>query len=166
MLGIIVLNFNNPNETINCINSIHISSLIKYKIYIVDNSEDLNSFSQLNRMYKSNSNIKIIKSENNGYSAGNNLGIKMAIKEFCDLLLIVNPDVEFYKNTTLIYTWPIRNKRTAWTALNSGFFTVSQGDRISVFFRNAGSLPKDISCEIIVSTSSLTDGSGGTASGV
>ncbi len=99
MLGIIVLNFNNPNETINCINSIQISSLIKYKIYIVDNSEDLNSFNQLNSTYKSNSIIKIIKSENNGYSAGNNLGIKMAIKEFCDLLLIVNPDVEFYKNS-------------------------------------------------------------------
>ena len=76
-------------------------------------------------------------------------------------------DIEIYINGALAYTWDVRNKRTAWIVDSTGIASVSQGDRISMFLRDAGNPdPKDPYGEVIVQVSTMPNGEGGTASGV
>lgn len=99
MLGIVILNYNTFNETIECIDSILSSTTVGFCIYIVDNCSNDGSSTKLNDMYESKNNIFMIHNTiNSGYAAGNNIGIKTAITNGCDYILIVNPDVKFKDN--------------------------------------------------------------------
>jgi GT2 family glycosyltransferase len=75
--GFVVLNYNNYEETIECVESILTVSGSNYFIVIVDNDSPNNSFEVLLGRYSNYINIKVIPSgRNSGYSYGNNCGIK------------------------------------------------------------------------------------------
>lgn len=100
MIGIIILNYNNWNDTKVCIKSI-LSSYIKekYKIYLVDNHSIKKPDRQLMELIKRNDITLIINKTNLGYAAGNNVGINQALNDNCDAILISNNDVKFLKNS-------------------------------------------------------------------
>lgn len=96
MVGIIVLNFNTPDATYQCIESIRKYTTCNYMIYLVDNNSDTYTKNYLIEKYKYTKNVKLIFSnENLGYARGNNLGVREAIKDGAHYLLIVNSDVVF-----------------------------------------------------------------------
>lgn len=99
MVGIIILNYNSAEDTKKCIASIKKYTSISYKIFVVDGASNDDSYSYLKEYFKANKSVKLIKSEiNGGYSYGNNLGIKEAIKDNVKTLLIINPDVVLLNN--------------------------------------------------------------------
>lgn len=101
MVGFVVLNYNTWNDSIKCIESIvKYVRYIKYKVYLVDNaSDEVPSERVLQYIYEC-AFIKFIKANrNNGYSAGNNLGIEEALKDECKYIMIINSDVLFVDNT-------------------------------------------------------------------
>jgi GT2 family glycosyltransferase len=79
-IGIIIINFNNSELTINCVKSInkHTSSDINYQIIIVDNSSSFDDYSQLVKLFHT-SGLKfaeLIRSDiNTGFGGGNMFGI-------------------------------------------------------------------------------------------
>ncbi len=91
-LAIILLNYNGYKDTINCINSIKKSQKIyNYKIIVVDNNSTDNSLEFLEKI----ENIKLIKSNSNdGFAAGNNIGIKYALDNNYKYILLLNNDTE------------------------------------------------------------------------
>lgn len=94
MVGIIILNYNSTDDTIKCVASVEEFTKIAYQIYIVDGASKDNSYNRLVKYFASNNKITVIKSDiNGGYSYGNNLGVKQAIKDGSETLLIINPDV-------------------------------------------------------------------------
>lgn len=83
-----------------CVESIESNCQLKYKIFIIDNNSNNDSFDILSKKYKDNSKIEIIKNKVNlGYAAGNNVGIKKAINEGIKYCIITNNDVLFKENT-------------------------------------------------------------------
>ncbi|MFA7301135.1 MAG: glycosyltransferase family 2 protein [Candidatus Shapirobacteria bacterium] len=84
-IAIIILNWNQPELTISTINSIGqiTHKNFEYKIVLVSNKPI-----QLPRTVKT-----IIYKNNLGYSGGNNLGIKYALKHKYDYVLIANNDI-------------------------------------------------------------------------
>ena len=100
MLGIVLLNYKNYKETINCIESINNNNIqIPYCVYVIDNCSPNESYEVLKDKYGNHNNIKVVKNENNnGFSAGNNVGFKLAIKDGCDYILCTNTDVIFREN--------------------------------------------------------------------
>jgi len=99
--GIIILNYNSYNDTVNCINSIFNFSNKKsfFKIYIVDNASTDESGSTLTKKYEDYNNISIIlNSKNTGYARGNNIGIQATLKDGCEYILIINNDTLFNNN--------------------------------------------------------------------
>ena len=99
MIGIVILNYNNWSNTVNCINSInniHIES--DYKIYLVDNKSTVQITDDAKEIIKNNSVIFIEAENNNGYSAGNNIGIRTALKDGCTSIFISNNDIVFKSN--------------------------------------------------------------------
>ncbi|WP_010276818.1 glycosyltransferase family 2 protein [Paenibacillus senegalensis] len=100
MVGIIILNYIAYKETIKCTRSIMETYSGPYRIYIIDNDSKNGSYNKLTKEFASYSNIRIIKNDkNSGYSAGNNIGIKQAIKDDCEYILISNSDIIFHPNS-------------------------------------------------------------------
>ena len=96
-LGIIILNYNSFDDCRECINSIRENiDTANYTIYLIDNCSTDNSLFRLKVLFSADKDIKIISLQNNnGYATGNNVGMKQAINDGCELLLISNPDVEY-----------------------------------------------------------------------
>lgn len=95
-IAIIVLNWKQPKLTTETI-----SSLLKinhpsfnYQILLVDNGSPDDSIKIFTKKYKNNKFVKILNTkENLGYAGGNNFGIKYALENDFDFLVIMNNDV-------------------------------------------------------------------------
>ena len=88
-LGIIILTWNSENRIVNCLNSIY-KFYKNPNIYIVDNNSKDNTLKILEKYPKK---INLIKSKSNlGFSSGNNLGYREAIKDNCKYVLLLNDD--------------------------------------------------------------------------
>lgn len=90
-IGVIVLNYNGWKNTLECVKSLKQSRkhLKEVEIIVVDNNSIDNSVSHLSKI----EGISLIcNKENLGYSGGNNIGIKYALKNHCDSILIINND--------------------------------------------------------------------------
>ncbi|HHT9125914.1 MAG TPA: glycosyltransferase family 2 protein [Candidatus Brocadiia bacterium] len=74
---IIVLNFNNCMDTIECIDSLEKINYPNYEIVLVDNGSKDNSVELFKAKYSSNSKIRLLININNlGFTGGNNLAIR------------------------------------------------------------------------------------------
>ena len=94
MTGIVVLNYNTYDATIECISAIEKRIKCEYKIYLVDNASEESCKDKLKNKYSSNCNVNTIFLDKNlGYSGGNNVGISTAINEGASEILILNSDV-------------------------------------------------------------------------
>ena len=87
---IIVLNWMKYEDTINCVNSLLKLSYTNFKIILVDNHSLNESVEVLEKTFPD---ILLVKSsENNGYAAGNKIGVNYALKNNFDAVWILNND--------------------------------------------------------------------------
>ena len=99
---IIILQYNNSQDTIRCLNSVKEFDYANYNIITVDNASNSKDFNNLRFFIESvkDPNLTLMPSEQNlGYAGGNNLGIKQAIENGSDYVFILNPDTIVEKNT-------------------------------------------------------------------
>lgn len=96
MIGVVVLTYNTWNATAECIESFYsYHDINSCKMYIVDNASNI-SISKKCKELIGKYNLRYIKAlDNKGYAAGNNLGIKEAIKDGCTYILISNNDIVY-----------------------------------------------------------------------
>lgn len=93
---IILLNWNNSDETLECLESLRRLMYPNYRVIIVDNGSKDNSLVELNA-FKDNSifPITILENSNNlGFAGGNNTGINYALEDGADYVLILNNDTQ------------------------------------------------------------------------
>lgn len=110
MLGIAIINYNKYEKTIDCVNSILETAKTEYKIYILDNGSNNESFTVLKNKYSQNDKILLVKSEKNlGYAVGNNLLIEYIKKDCCENVLISNNDILFENGTIDLLVDKINN---------------------------------------------------------
>ncbi|MCB0804106.1 MAG: glycosyltransferase family 2 protein, partial [Flavobacteriales bacterium] len=86
LTSIIVLNFNGFEDTIECVDSLIEHIKIGFELIVVDNCSVNDSWNQLRKQKEQNSNwtkVHLVQTtENRGFSAGNNFGVKYAKKQF------------------------------------------------------------------------------------
>lgn len=88
---IIIVNYNGSKDTLACLDSIKNITYKNYKVIVVDNgsSEDKNILSDT----ISDENIQLILlNKNIGFSAGNNVGIRYALNQGADYIVLLNND--------------------------------------------------------------------------
>lgn len=111
MVAIIVLNYNNPDITKKCIQSIFDNCTGNYRVFLVDNASTDGSYEKF-RIWYDNSGIKIIKSPKNvGYAAGNNIGAREALCAGASHLLFMNNDIILQNNIVAILLRTLHNSR-------------------------------------------------------
>ena len=91
----ILLNYKAPLDTIECINSLKAMSKenVDFNIVLIDNCSQDDSCKIFNELYQYDEHVHLIfNSENNGYAAGNNKGIKFALDHNADYIWVLNND--------------------------------------------------------------------------
>ena len=90
--AIILLNYNGADDTIECIESIKKSIYKNYEIIVVDNCSTDESVSVLEEYRQKTPFIFLQSESNNGFSAGNNIGIVKAQEQNFDYIMLLNND--------------------------------------------------------------------------
>lgn len=87
---ILILVWNNISDTLECLNSIQELDYPNYSVAVIDNGSTID----VKNPIKSNfSNVHFIETaENLGYAEGNNVGIRYALSQQADFVLILNND--------------------------------------------------------------------------
>lgn len=91
-VAIVILNWNGKENTLDCLKSIENIDKegIDLEIIVVDNASTDDSVSSFKKSFL---NIKIIKNpENFGFAKGNNIGIKKALEDKADFVMLLNND--------------------------------------------------------------------------
>lgn len=91
-VGIIVLCFNGVHDTLDCIRSIGRLTYTDASLYLVDNGSTDGTLETLRALNQART-VLIENGENLGYAGGNNIGIRRALDDGCDLILLLNNDV-------------------------------------------------------------------------
>lgn len=88
-VGAVVLNWNRPQDTRLCIESLKASDYPALRIVIVDNGSDVDRYAELQSL----TDVEIIRAETNlGFARGNNLGIHYMLEQGVNYVLLVNND--------------------------------------------------------------------------
>lgn len=96
MTAIVILHYMNVNVTTKCLSCLRKSpEFSTLRVIIVDNGSPNDSGEVLREMYTSIPNITVIRNaENLGFSAGNNVGYRVARERFhADQILVINSDL-------------------------------------------------------------------------
>jgi GT2 family glycosyltransferase len=98
---VIVLNWNQPKLTIECVDSLQKLKIkdIDLKIVLVDNGSTDDSVSQFRSLRPKNFGIEIMETNQNlGFAGGNNFGVKYALDKNADYILVLNNDTNVDSN--------------------------------------------------------------------
>lgn len=96
-VGIIVLNWNGWLDTIECLASLSSLTYGNYQIYVVDNASTDGSETHLRDWHPG---LRILQSGANlGWSGGNNVGIRTALADGCEHILLLNNDATVRPDT-------------------------------------------------------------------
>lgn len=90
-VAIVIVNYNGFEDTMECISSLRKISYPNYKIYVIDNASSKPPRPETEIYIKENSEY-IQLDTNIGFSGGNNVGIKKALEEKFDFVLLLNND--------------------------------------------------------------------------
>lgn len=101
--GFVVLNYNNYKDTIACVESIlQITHREDYRIVVVDNASPNISFDVLQSHFSEYEKVSLVLSKNNdGYSAGNNIGIRVLLGMGIEQVIIATNDTELISKNIL-----------------------------------------------------------------
>jgi hypothetical protein len=87
---IVILNWNGKKDTLECLGSLKKINYPNYQIILVDNGSKDDSVKEIKKNFP---NVKIIQNKQNlGFAEGSNVGIKYALKNKADYVLLLNND--------------------------------------------------------------------------
>lgn len=92
-VGIVVLHWNAYDVTRRCLESLRMRSYPAARVYLMDNGSTDGSARQLASEFESDGFLLIENGDNLGFSAGNNPGIRRALADGCEFVLLLNNDV-------------------------------------------------------------------------
>ncbi len=93
-VGIVVVTYNSQLDINRLLESIIIQNYKDFVVYIVDNKSTDDTLNIIQK-YDSTISLYIIPCKTNqGYAAGNNIGIQKAMEEGCEFVFILNPDMQ------------------------------------------------------------------------
>jgi GT2 family glycosyltransferase len=104
-IGIVILNYLNWHDTVECIDSLANQTTDNYEVVVVDNASKNESFTELYNRYGEEEKIHLLQSPDNlGFAKGNNVGI-LYCKKILGLenILVINNDVVFTDPNYLEY---------------------------------------------------------------
>ena len=101
-LDIIILNFNGGKDILSCLSSLQLIKVPRgwrVRLLVIDNGSTDGSVRKIQKLKIKKQKLKIIKNHKNlGFAAGINVGIRRAINQDADVVLLLNQDTTVAKN--------------------------------------------------------------------
>ncbi len=91
-VSIILLNWNGIKDTSECLESLKKIDYPNFDVIVVDNNSDGNEAEEIKNKFGDFVSHVMVNIENLGFSGGNNVGIKQALENNSDYLLLLNND--------------------------------------------------------------------------
>jgi GT2 family glycosyltransferase len=154
-----VLNWNAPERTIRCLESLQKCKYLNKTIQVVDNASSDNSIIKIKEVFPQ---IKIIRStENLGYAGGHELAVREAKQMGADLFWILNNDLTVVENslTELVEAYLNSNKAclfgsvsfegnnmpvdASWNISNTGVVEFTSFINLKPYYQTNGNLLKE-----------------------
>lgn len=110
---IVVLNWNQSKLAIECLQSLKKLRIKNYElsIVVVDNGSTDSSVDKIKRFMNMDLRFKIIENKTNlGFARGNNVGIKYALENGADYVMVLNNDTEVDLNLVVYLTEAMKDK--------------------------------------------------------
>lgn len=94
LVYIIILNYNGWRDTIECLESVYQNNYPNYRVIVIDNGSQDGETEKIREWAKNNDREPVIiaNEKNLGFAGGNNVGIKHALKNIADYMLLLNND--------------------------------------------------------------------------
>lgn len=90
MIAVIVLNWNRPQDTLECLKSVYDSNYPHYSVYVADNGSTDDSISQISDQFPQ---ARIVANKANlGFAEGNNRAIVQALADGAEYIFLLNND--------------------------------------------------------------------------
>lgn len=96
--AVVILNYNSSADTLSCVKMLRSLNVPVSSIIVVDNHSTDNSFDTIQSAAREDKFCLISALENKGYAAGNNIGIRIALKNKFEFICVLNPDVILKEN--------------------------------------------------------------------
>jgi len=90
LVGVVVLNWNQEQDTTECLESLRLVHDVPLRVILVDNGSAPDSVDRLERRFPEATVLRL--GENRGFAAGNNVGIARALAEGVSHILLLNND--------------------------------------------------------------------------
>ncbi|MCS8563944.1 glycosyltransferase family 2 protein [Pediococcus pentosaceus] len=97
-LAVIILNYNNYEQTLTCVKNIKESTKLNVEIIVVDNNSSDDSYATLMNEEKELGYSLLQSGFNGGFAYGNNVGIDYAISKGARYICVMNNDIQFETN--------------------------------------------------------------------
>ena len=140
----LILNYKTYNETILLTKELLSSTtILKYKILIVDNDSPNESFEIIKDAFKEEIRVEVVSSgENGGYAKGNNFGMRYAKKYSPKYVCIINNDVHFsFRTIESLCVWYEKLPNVAFIAPKQ---KLPNGEDVIFKMMDVPTLKKDI----------------------
>ncbi len=91
-VAVVIVSYNGLGDLEDCLKSLRVQDYPNYEVIVVDNASKEPIVSTLQKKYPE---VELIASDKNlGFAAGNNLGVKRALKNGAKYVFFLNPDTE------------------------------------------------------------------------
>lgn len=94
-LAAVILNYNSSADCRKCVGFLKKQQGVELEIIVVDNASKAQDADAVKKLSEEEGLTFIAATENRGYNAGNNIGLRRAEADGCEFALIANPDMEF-----------------------------------------------------------------------
>ena len=95
-IGLVTVTYNSESVLADFLQSVKNQTYNNYCLYVVDND----SKDKTKKLLQAEANIQLINNEDNlGVAYANNQGVKLALKDGCEFVLLVNNDTVFEKES-------------------------------------------------------------------
>lgn len=91
-VGVVILNYNGYDDTKQCVASLLLSDYAPFRVYIVDNCSDNTEGLRLKEILSSDTVRVVMNGRNVGFGAACNQGMRMALADGAEFLLLLNND--------------------------------------------------------------------------
>jgi len=91
-VSIVILNYNGARDTVECLKSLEELTYKNFEIILVDNNSHSDDIALINKTLNDRFKPIIVNDANKGFAGGNNVGIRQAIKNNSEFILLLNND--------------------------------------------------------------------------
>ena len=90
-VGIVISNYNGWQDTVQCLESLQKQTYRDFEIILLDDASTNDSVQQLHKHLPDNA-VFLPQAANIGFAAANNVGMRRALADGCDWVLLLNND--------------------------------------------------------------------------